>query len=135
MSSNTTPAAAVQALWDRLDHQAQSRTSPENVADVLASLSVQPVPDATQQAPQVVQPPCGSYECRAAQRDGVLCADGECDVAAGHRLAVAPFKPEPSDAELRAICVELVRFYREHNGILTVHVEQLETVLKQQERR
>lgn len=30
---------------------------------------------------------CGSYECKAAQQDGVLCADGECDRVNGVRPA------------------------------------------------
>lgn len=30
-------------------------------------------------------PPCGNYECKAAQHDGVLCADGECDRSNGVR--------------------------------------------------
>lgn len=45
-------------------------------------------------APAAVQPPagqnCGNYACHAATRDGVLCADGECDIDAGVRAAVQP---------------------------------------------
>lgn len=33
---------------------------------------------------------CGSYECKAAQRDGVLCADGECRDASGVPVAAPP---------------------------------------------
>jgi hypothetical protein len=46
------------------------------------------------QAPQ--QPArCGTYECRAAQRDGVICENGTCDIADGARagLQAAPQVP------------------------------------------
>jgi hypothetical protein len=33
---------------------------------------------------------CGSYECKASQQDGVLCADGDCDIASGVRAAALP---------------------------------------------
>lgn len=36
---------------------------------------------------------CGSHECKAAQRDGVLCADGECDRVNGVRPDGVPGTP------------------------------------------
>jgi len=53
---------------------------------------------ATHQAGAAVD--CGTYECRAGQRDGVICADGECDIASGQRAAPAPAAEEVRDSEL-----------------------------------
>ena len=48
---------------------------------------------------------CGSYECKAAQRDGVICADDECrdadtnDVAMHHAYEVVRFRLRLGDPE------------------------------------
>lgn len=52
---------------------------------------------ATHQAGAAVD--CGTNECRAGQRDGVICADGECDIASGQRAAPAPAAEEVRDAK------------------------------------
>jgi hypothetical protein len=37
---------------------------------------------------------CGTFECRAGQKDGTICADDECDIASGVRAATTATKCE-----------------------------------------
>lgn len=60
-------------------------------------------------APSQAEPkPCRSFECRAAKADGVLCANEECDIAAGHRQAPSQAESDVGAMEYRGNTVSYI---------------------------
>jgi hypothetical protein len=69
-----------------LGHSRQCAMFDESMMRIAAPLAN----EASKPAPSVEQEErgaCGPFKCEAAQRDGVLCSDDECDIATGARAA------------------------------------------------
>lgn len=70
-----------------------------------------------QQAAVKPAPNCGSYACRAARHDGVICADGECDIASGVRAAPVAAAAPAEDAVLKAEFGQYVQWCAERKRV------------------
>ena len=80
------------------------------IADQMSPLSAQPA--SAGQAKKV----CGAFECKAGQRDGVTCAEGECDIDSGVRtLSGSAGQAAPAAAVRAAERIDAM-----HKGVVSV---------------